>query len=36
MVVKASKFGNYGKSVIMLSSASNRLPRNGFGSGSSA
>jgi site-specific recombinase XerC len=36
LVVRGGKFGNYRKSVIMLSSAPNRLSRNGFCSGSSA
>ena len=36
LTVRDTKFGNYGKPAIMPSSASNRLSRNGFGSGSSA
>ena len=36
LLIRESKFGNHGKPAIMPSSASNRLSRNGFGSGSSA
>jgi integrase len=36
LLIRESKFGNYGKPAIMPSSASNRLSHNGFGSGGSA